>query len=157
LGLFIAFSFSGGRVKLALLGLAVFMVVLFYSSWAMYVAVFPKDSMKFAADSYNREAEPWTLLVTDERPEFEHSAVLNYYTRKPVFLLRNNSNSVLHFIQEDRQAMCLDEDDLVRLSREKVVYLVGETEETVARLARLELSYWVLADSGDRSLFRLGH
>lgn len=157
LGLVVALSFLKGKVKLALLGIFLVMVIFFYSvPKAGFVASFPNESMKFAADTFNKAAEQEAILVSDERPEFEHVATLNFYTGRPVFLLRDNDGSILHFIQKDRQAMCFDETDLVRLCQEgHAVYLVGQTEKTQKRLSRLKLRHEILSSGGHRSLFRL--
>jgi len=156
LGLLIALGFLKGKVKLALLCIFLLMLIFFHSVRAMFVASFPNESMKFAADTFNEAAEREAILVSDERPEFEHVATLNFYTGRPVFLLRDNNGSILHFIQKDRQAMCFDETDLVRLCQEgHVVYLVGQTEKTQKRLSQLKLRSKILSSGGNRSLFRL--
>jgi 4-amino-4-deoxy-L-arabinose transferase-like glycosyltransferase len=156
LGLMVALSFLKGKVKSAFLGISVLMVILFYAVRTMYVVVFPYESMKFAADTFSRVAEQGSVLISDERPEFEHVATLNFYTEQQTFLLRDNKGSILYFIEKDREALCLDETDLVKLSRQGLaVYLVGETEKTEKRLSRLKLPLKTLSSSGDRSLFLL--
>jgi hypothetical protein len=157
LGLLVALSFMKGKVKLALFGIFLVMLIFFYSvPKAGFVASFPNESMKFAVDTFNKVAEQDAILISDERPEFSHVSTLNFYTGRPVFLLRDNDGSLLHFIQKDIQAKCFDETDLVRLCREgHTVYLVGKTEKTEERLSRLKLRSRILSSGGNRSLFRL--
>ena len=157
LGFLVALSFMKGKVKLALLGIFLVMVIFFYSvPKAGFVASFPNESMKFAADTFNKVAEQDAIFVSDERPEFSHVSTLNFYTGRPVFLLRDTDGSLLHFIQKDIQAMCFDETGLVRLCREgHTVYLVGQTEKTEKRLSRLKLRSKILSSGGNRSLFRV--
>jgi 4-amino-4-deoxy-L-arabinose transferase-like glycosyltransferase len=156
LGLFVAVSFVKKKTRAALLGIFAVMVVFFFSTRAMHITDYPEDSMKFAADAFNRAAEPDAVLICDERPEYGHVALLNFYIGRPVYLLRNNEGSILHFIQQDKEDLCLDEVDLLQMVRkEPAVYLVGETEKNTKRLARLNLGFEVLSSSAGRSLFRL--
>jgi len=156
LGLLIALSFVHGKVRLAFLGIALFMIVLFHTARAMSVAAFPSQSMQFAAETFNRVATPGAMLISDERPEFEHVAVLNFYAAQPVMLLRKPEGSILYFLTQDRQAVCVDDADVGRLHRQgRPMYLVGATAETKNRLSRLHVPFTVLSSAGSRSLFRL--
>ena len=156
LSLWVAVSFVKGKVRLAFLGIGLIMVVFFNSMRISYLIDFPKDSMKFAADSFSRVAKPGAILISSEEDEFEHVATLTYYTGQPVFVLRNETNSILHFIQKDREAMCLDEADLERMVIQKpAVYLVGETEKTEQRLTRLKIPFEIASSAGGHSIFRL--
>ncbi len=157
LGISIALSFLKEKVHWAFFGMFLFVVSLFFSTKSMFVADFPNDSMKFAADSFVAEAKPGALLISEEPPEFEHVASLNYYTGEPVLLLRDREGSILTFIQKDREALCLDEEDLKSLIyQRRTIYLVGKTEETQKRLFRLSVPFISISSSGKQSLFRLG-
>jgi 4-amino-4-deoxy-L-arabinose transferase-like glycosyltransferase len=156
LGSFVAITFLKDRVRPALVGIFAIMVVFFFSTRAMHIIDYPQDSMKFAADIFNSAAEPDAVLISDERPEFGHIALLNFYIERPVYLLRDNEGSILHFIQRDKEAMCLDEADLLKMAEKgATVYLVGETAKTTKRLSGLNLGFEVLSSNADRSLFRL--
>jgi len=158
LGLLVVLSFMKGKVKLALLGIFILMIIFFYSvPKAGFDASFPNESMKFAADTFNKVAEQDAILISDEGPEFSHVSTLNFYTGRPAFLLKNNEGSLLlHLIQKDMQAMCIDETDLLRFCREgHAIYLAGQTEKTRERLSRLKLRYRILSSAGNRSLFQL--
>ncbi len=157
LGLLVVISFMKGKVKLALLNIFLLMVIFFYSvPKAGFVASFPNESLKFAADTFNKVAEQGATLISEEGGEFSHVSTLNFYTGQPAFLLRKNEGSLLSFIQKDMEAMCLDETDLLKFCRERhAVYLVGRTENIQERLSRLKLRYKILSSGGNRSLFRL--
>jgi hypothetical protein len=156
LSLWVALSFMKGKVRLAFLGIGLIMVTFFNSTRIMYGINFPHESMKFAADTFNKIAKPGAVLISSEDDEFEHVATLTYYTGQPVFVLRNETHSILHFIQKDREAMCLDETVLERMILQKsAVYLAGETEKTERRLMRLKIPFEIASCSDGRSLFRL--
>jgi len=158
LGFGIALSFFTGRARLGFAGIALVMVVDFFCARAMFDAALPQRSMKFAAAPLSTLVREGDVVVSDEGPEFEHVATLNFYVGIPVFLLRNRETSILHFIQYDQRTLCLDEPDLVRLARAgRSIYLVGETQQTSDRLSRLGLTSEALAVSGDRTLFRTSH
>ncbi len=82
--------------------------------------------------------------------------MLAYYSKRPVLMLQNQKGSILHFIEKDRQALCIDESQLEGLANgPHAVYLVGVTQKTIARLTRLQLPYRIVAASGNRTLFAL--
>ncbi len=153
-GFLIFFLWVRGRTRKAFIAIAIFMVVFFHFTERMFVAAFPADSMKFAADKYNEVANEKDILFTDEPPEFAHVAILPFYTGKSAYLLRDRSNSKLYFMLKDRMDLCYDEDKFKEKVAEKgKVYLVGKTAKTIVRLKRLGLKYQILKKSDGRALF----
>jgi 4-amino-4-deoxy-L-arabinose transferase-like glycosyltransferase len=150
-------SLLWGRVYLAAFLVVALTLVLFAALHQRTVAAFPVNSMKFAADHFNTVTDPGAVLVTDERPdEYEHVAILPFYTHRPAYLLKNEGASILHFTDAAREAQCLDNDGLIKVVRERTVYLVGNADVMPPRLAALGLSATQVRRSGDRALFRLG-
>jgi hypothetical protein len=155
-GLAAAVCFARRRPALALVAVAGLSLVLFEVQRVTYAASYDDHSMKFAADLYNAHAAPGDLLVTDEPPEFEHAAILSFYTGQTVRILRDREGSIMHFIEPDRDALCIDEPQLQGLAQAHTVFLVGDGDETPGRLADLGLSWSVLGTGADRALYRIG-
>ncbi len=154
LGFVIFLLWTKKKVRGAFTVLAIFMVFFFYFTEKMFVAAFPADSMKFAADKYNEVAQEKDLLFSDELPEFAHIAILPFYTGKRTYLLRDPKNSKLYFLQKDRMELCFDEDQFRKKVVERgKVYLVGKIKKTIKRLDKLGLAYRILARSDGKALF----
>ncbi len=156
LGFVIFWLFNARRPRSAFVAIAIFMAFLFVCTQRMFVAAYPEDSMKFAADTYNRVAEGRYVLFTDEPPEFAHVAILPFYTGKVAYLLRDRKGSKLYFYMKDRMRLCYDEDEFrKKVIEEKKVFLVGKIRKTVERLKRLGLGYRILAKSDAKAFFEV--
>ena len=156
LGLGAGLAFLRERPRLALGAVALLCAVLFQVQRVTFEAGFEHSSMKFAADLLEGRLREGDLLISDERSEFEHVAALAWYTGRPVQMLRDRESSIMHFIEPDRNALCMDEPELVaEVCGGRTTYLVAETEPTPARLAELGLDGHSLGSASDRSLFAL--
>ncbi len=156
IGFVIFYLWKMKYLRMAFAGIALFMVFLFYFTHNMFVAAYPSDSMKFAADKYNEVSGGKHMFFSDELPEFAHVAILPFYTGKPAYLLRDNRGSKLYFLLKDRMRLCFDEDQFKKkVFEQKKVFLVGKTKKTIERLRRLGLSYKVLARSDGKAFFEV--
>ncbi len=152
-----AFFFACGRPRAALLAVGLLSIVLFQVQRANYAAGHEDASAKFAADLYNQHARAGDVLVTTELPEFEHVAALVFYTGRQVVILRDREDSIMHFIEPDRDALCIDGPELqARAASGQRIFLLGDSDETPQRLGDLGLDPKVLGSAGDRSLFVIG-
>lgn len=152
-----ALLFTRGRPALALLAVGSLCIVLFQVQRVTYRTGHDDASARFAADLYGRYARDGDVLVSDERPEFEHVAGLVFYTGRQVLILRDREDSIMHFIEPDRDALCIDEAALRRLAAGgHRIFLLGDSDAIPPRLADLGLASTVLGSGGDRSLFMIG-
>jgi 4-amino-4-deoxy-L-arabinose transferase-like glycosyltransferase len=155
-GLGAALAFAVGRAGLALACIAVVCVVLFQVTRSTYEVQFPEESRKFAADRFNELARADAILVSAEPPEFEHVAVLAFYTRQRVPVLAASEGTRMTFLQRERQALILNEPELLDLAADRRdVFLVGEPALLEGRLERLGLRTETLDAAGGRVLYRL--
>ena len=146
------------KIKGFFLLLFCYMIIFFFFTKEMYVAAYNNDSIKFAADAYNKYSSNKTnsLLFSEELPEFAHIAILNFYTKKPAYFLRNNKNSKLHFIQKDRMKMCFDEDDFFKLVKKGIkIYFIGHIKRTKERFNRMGIKYNIIAKNGNKAIFEI--
>ncbi|RLB08773.1 MAG: hypothetical protein DRG59_04170 [Deltaproteobacteria bacterium] len=154
LGFLIFFCWTRKKTRHAFAVIAIFMIFFFYFTEKMFVAAYPDDSMKFAADKYNQVAKEGDILFSDELPEFAHIAILPYYTGKRAYLLRDQKNSKLYFLLKDRMELCFNEDQFKQnVIEQGKIYLVGKTKKTIRRLDKLGLGYRILARSDGKALF----
>jgi len=154
LGFLIFFCWTRKKTRHAFAVIAIYMIFFFYFTEKMFVAAYPDDSMKFAADKYNQVAKEGDILFSDELPEFAHIAILPYYTGKRAYLLRDQKNSKLYFLLKDRMELCFNEDQFKqKVVEQGKIYLVGKTKKTIRRLGKLGLGYRILARSDGKALF----
>lgn len=155
-GAAIGIATAGRRLRLALAGIAVYMLGFFVIQHEVGKRRLDEESMFFAARAYAAEAPRGARLVSDERPEFGHVCVLPFYTGEPAWLVRDPEDSQLYFSFKDYEKQVIDEADLARWVRDEIpVYAVGDLERWPQRLRRLGLRGAVRARSGSRGLFRL--
>lgn len=143
------------RLRAAALAGALLLGVVAEGLRADALARLPSHSAKFAADYLRREAAADAVILAEEGDEFEHVAGLPFYLRRPALILKAEGESLMHFIEADRQNQCVEGPALRDLRRQRPVYVMGGTESVVSRLAGLGLRAERLVSSGDRSLFRV--
>jgi 4-amino-4-deoxy-L-arabinose transferase-like glycosyltransferase len=127
--------------------------VLFQVARVSYVMGFEDSSLAFG-QVYAPLAREGDVLVSDERAEFEHVAGLVFYTGRQVLILRDREDSIMHFIEPDRDALCIDEPALAELVRSgRRVFYVGEPEPSEARFAERGLAWQRIGSGGERSFY----
>ncbi len=146
------------KIKIFFFFLSFYMVSLFFFIKEMYIADYNKDSIKFAADIYNRYSNNKIddLILSEELPEFAHIAILPFYTGRPAYLLRNQKDSRLNFMQKERMKMCLDEKDFLSLVHKGIkIYFVGNIKKTEKRFKHMGIKYTIIGKNDDRALFKI--
>ncbi len=152
------------RPRSALLSIALMMVSFFAIQQVYFVERTSSASMHFATQPYRAAMGPKTLLVTDERPEFAHLAVLPFYVnlgansgKHPAYMLRDVNGSALRFHDRNPQkSRVIDEIDLVRWVEDgRDVFLVGDPSQTGQRLRRLGFQAVRLGAGEDRAVYRI--
>lgn len=146
-----------GRPRAALALITAMMLGFFAIAQVRFASLTEADSMHFATLDYRAAMGKGTVLVSDERPEFAHVAILPFYVKAPCYVLRNEKNSQLVFHDRDpRRHRVIDEAELVEwVHKGMIVFLVGEREKTEARLARLGLRYKQQSSTIDRAVYRI--
>lgn len=148
--------FRRDRPRAALACAIVVCAVLFQVARVSHEKSFEGTALAFAR-LYEPLAREGDVLVSDERPEFEHVAALLFYTGRRALMLRDREGSIMHFIEPDRNALCIDEPELVALVRAgRRVYFVGAPEPSEARFAELGLPWQRLGAAGARGFYALG-
>ena len=131
---------------------AAYMCFFFLCTEQMYIADFKKDSMKFAADIYNKMAIENAPIFCADLPEFAHVATINFYTGKQVYVLKMPGDEVPAY--EDRRRMYVEAEQFLRILKDKkVAFVIGNTKHMINFLAKLRLRYQLLSTSEDRGIF----
>lgn len=146
------------RPRTALLSISVMMTAFFAIQQVYFVERTPEVSMQFATQPYRAAMGPKTVLVTDERPEFAHIAILPFYTRQPCYMLKSlEGESGLRFHERDpRRERVIDAVDLVRWVEEgRDVFLVGRTDVTEKHLRRFGFRFERVGMADRRAVYRI--
>ena len=118
----------------------------------MYLADFNKDSMKFATDIYNQIATEDAPIFCSNLPEFAHIATINFYTKKPAYILKGPEDDMPGL--QDRRKMYINEKEFIKIVEEKkIAFLIGKTENLKQRLETMEVNYTILGISNGRAIF----
>ena len=152
MGLMIWVAFMKRKIELSFFIIALYMGFFFVCTKEMYRADFDKDSMKFATDIYNKMATRDAPIFCSNLPEFAHIAIINFYTKRIAYVLKD-AGDILPRLQ-DRRKMYIDEDEFIRIVKEKkMAFLIGKTEVLERRLEKMKLRYNILGTSNGRAIF----
>ncbi len=150
-GLIIWFFISRKKIISSILAFSLYICFFFLCTLKMYLADFYKDSMKFAADVYQKMSINAPIFCAN-LPEFSHIGTINFYTKRPAYVLKMPGDKLPSY--KERRKMYVDKEKFLNIIEKKgLVFVIGKINNIKGYLHKIGVQFHILSTSDDRAIF----